>query len=104
MTHTTQIANPRVTTAQAGNCIEQRKQFHIAGSLRGTYMDTWTGRLPQDRTQGFLRATDADDFYAVYSHATPIAWYAHGVWTVPNVRYSVTTSKHQNLVRKAVGL
>lgn len=104
MTTTTRILNPRVTTTQAAVCIEQRKQFHTAGGLRGTYMDTWTGRLPQDRVQGYLRATDADDFYAVYSYATPIAWYAHGVWTVPDIRYSVTTSKQQNIARKAVGL
>lgn len=38
--------------------------------------------------------------YVVYSYATPIAWAVEGetLLTVPDVRYSVTTSRHQSLV------
>lgn len=34
----------------------------------------------------------------IYSYGTPIAWFdsEYGVWVVPDVRYSVTTSKHQS--------
>jgi len=34
----------------------------------------------------------------VYSYGTPIAWFdrEHGVWVVPDVRYSVITAKHQS--------
>ena len=102
MTHTT-ATHPKVNLSTAGDYIASRRGFTCNGTLTGGYLDARTGRLPQDRVQGFLRATDADDFYAVYSYATPIAWFAHGVWTVPDVRYSVTTSKHQNIVRKAAG-
>ena len=41
--------------------------------------------------------------YVVYSYATPIAWHTEaGVWYIPAIKYSVTTSKHQNVVRRAV--
>lgn len=95
---------PRVTPPTAGHYIANRLNFTCNETLTGGYFKTGTGQLPEDRKNGFLRAQDADDFYAVYSYVTPIAWYAHGVWTVPNVRYSQTTSRHQNVVRKAVGL
>ena len=40
--------------------------------------------------------------YAVYSYGTPIAWhYAEG-WYVVEQKFSVTTSKHQNYVRRAI--
>lgn len=92
----------RIANTQAHEYIAARKAFsNHNGSLRGT-TETGTGRLPQDRVNGFYRATDADDFYAVYSYATPIAWYAHGTWTVPAVKYSVTTSRHQSAVNRAV--
>lgn len=46
----------------------------------------------------------ADDVqYTIYSFDTPIAWLSDGVWTVPDVKYSVRTSKHQGKVRMAVG-
>lgn len=38
-------------------------------------------------------------FYVVYSYSTPIAW-AWGVHvTIPEERYSVTTSKQQTIVK-----
>jgi hypothetical protein len=40
--------------------------------------------------------------YIVYSYGTPIAWFKNGEWTIPALKYSVTTSKHQNYVRRAV--
>lgn len=38
----------------------------------------------------------------VYSYATPIAWYdsEFGVWVKPDVKYSITTSKHQGYLWK----
>lgn len=104
MTTVKTTTSVRVSTSEAHAHIGQRTQFHTSGSLQGTYFRTECGMLPQHRMASYLRAQDADDFYAVYSYFTPIAWYAHGTWTVPDVRYSVTTSKHQNIVRKAVGL
>jgi hypothetical protein len=103
-TTSTTHTHPKVTTQKAGAWIRLRKQFSTSGSLKGGYMDAGVGILPQNRVNGFMRATEADDFYAVYSYATPIAWYAHGSWVVPQVKYSATTSRHQSIVRRATGL
>lgn len=76
------------------------------GSLRGE-RERWPtsfGRLPA--THGARLRTDSTRHgidMIIYSYATPIAWHAHGVgWTVPDVTYSVTTSRHQSLVRVAL--
>ena len=43
--------------------------------------------------------------YVVKSYATPIAWKLDdGTWEVPAEKYSVTTSRHQSFVRRAVQL
>ena len=55
---------------------------------------------------GMLPADYLDELkgveYIVYSYGTPIAWFKNGEWTIPALKYSVTTSKHQNYVRRAV--
>lgn len=99
MTTTTQTA---VTINGAVTHIANRTGFKANGTFSGSHFGLGIGRLPADRVSGFLKAMDADDFYVVYSYGTPIAWHAHGTWTVPDVRYSVTTTRHQNTVRKAV--
>lgn len=52
--------------------------------------------------------TDSPD-YIVYSYATPIAWHVPDDgddggerWVIPDVRYSSTTTRHQNIVRTAL--
>jgi len=41
--------------------------------------------------------------YVVKSYATPIAWKLEdGSWVVPAEKYSITTSRHQSVVRRAV--
>lgn len=41
--------------------------------------------------------------YVVYSYSTPIAWALDdNTWVMPKDKYSVTTSKHQGLVRYAI--
>jgi len=57
------------------------------------------GRLPQDFCDQ-LRSDQPD--YIVYSYGTPIAWHSNSGWFMPNCKYSVTTSKHQGYVRRAV--
>lgn len=65
-----------------------------------------TGRLPEDWRQVFKE--DSPD-YVVYSYATPIAWHVPddgddggARWVIPDVKYSPTTTRHQNLVRTAL--
>lgn len=76
------------------------------GSLRGE-REQWPtsfGRLPATHAAR-LRADSSRHGIdmIIYSYATPIAWHAHGAgWTVPDVTYSVTTSRHQSVVRVAL--
>ena len=86
-------------------------------SLRGRTMNV--GRLSQlgqlpDEWRAQWREDKGEIDYVIYSYQTPIAWrirdtwYGNGGqthshrWIVPDVRYSVTTSKHQNNVRTAL--
>lgn len=48
-----------------------------------------------------LRSESVD--YVVWDYATPIAWHVAGQadWVIPDVRYSKTTTRHQNLMRVA---
>jgi|SRR6266436_4837829 len=39
------------------------------------------------------------DVFVVFSYKTPIAWYFNENWTIPDVKYSVTTTHHQSLIR-----
>lgn len=34
----------------------------------------------------------------IYSYDTPIAWLDAGLWIIPDVSYSITTSKHQGFL------
>jgi len=63
-------------------------------------MPAATGWLPQNWAQRMW--TDRPT-YVVWSYATPIGWRTHdGVWRVPRIFYSRTTSAHQGALRTAV--
>lgn len=44
--------------------------------------------------------------YVVWDYGTPIAWHVLNVaeWIIPEVRYSKTSTRHQNLLRTACGV
>lgn len=104
MPMTTATTTHRVNLQQVPNCIRGRLRFDANRTMRGgPEAICGTGRLPDAYVPCcFNLDRYADDFYAVYSYTTPIAWFANGQWTVPEVHYSVTTSRHQNIVRKAI--
>lgn len=54
----------------------------------------WANRMWADS----MREAD----YAIYSYQTPIAWHRPDMdcWVMPNVGYSVTTTRHQGVVRR----
>lgn len=64
-------------------------------SWHGTYEYCGAGRLPYSLLDSL--PTDAD--YYVYSYATPIAWVKDDVVTIPEVKYSSTTSRQQTICR-----
>lgn len=83
--------------------IEERKGFR-QGPLRGNILSEGyapsKGLLP-DEWAILLRAESPT--YIVISYETPIAWWSDVLgWTVPDVRYSRTTTRHQNAVRSAL--
>lgn len=55
---------------------------------------TTTGCLPSEYRDAVRAAR-----YVVFSYRTPIAWLTDTGWTVPDVRYSRTTSRHQSVAR-----
>jgi hypothetical protein len=79
------------------------QQEFKASALSGHAHTEGTGRLSDslDRER-FLQDVEGIN-YAVYSYGTPIAWYTEGNgWYVVEQKFSVTTSKHQNYVRRAI--
>lgn len=84
--------------------------FKTGGALRGEKGNATgfaVGRLPSEYWDS---VKDAD--YVVYSYATPIAWHisydtgsavANPRWVMPNEKYSLTTTRHQAIIRTALG-
>jgi len=82
------------------DAIENSQDFDTSGALKGRnerHGAMNLGRLPRD-----LDATARDADYVVYSYATPIAWRTQGQWHTPDVKYSVTTSRHQSKIFTAI--
>lgn len=92
----------KINQRQAIDHIAARVDFDASALSGRVHGSMFTGRLPEMYLADFRDASTADDFYVVTSYATPIAWHANGVWFVPDVRYSVTTSgKHQSRLYQA---
>ena len=80
----------------AAGFISAQREFQ-GSNLRGTKTFAGMGRL--HRAYDAMAVSKAD--FIVYSYATPIAWCIGGAWVIPCESYSATTTKHQNLVRRA---
>jgi len=66
-----------------------------------TYTPSQTGRLNEENAK---KLSSDNPNYIVHSYGTPIAWHGDNGWVVPEQKHSVTTSNHQNIVRRAIGL
>ena len=86
--------------------IADRQDFDTHGAMRGESGLPLSGNgiLPRDWRDVLnaqTRAAAVD--FVVYSYATPIGWHLKdGRWIVPDVSYSVTTSRHQGRLRWAL--
>ncbi|HLS01869.1 MAG TPA: hypothetical protein VK054_07825 [Beutenbergiaceae bacterium] len=60
-----------------------------------------TGRLPKEWVEVYRSDRENPGIsYVVYSYATPIAWVrADGETVIPDVGYSLTTTRHQGMCR-----
>lgn len=78
-----------------------------ASALSGSSFKKYTpdsGRLNPEEFALLKQATQGTEWvYVVFSYGTPIAWRVDGGdWYVVEQKFSVTTSKHQNLTRRAI--
>lgn len=81
--------------------ITTRQEFR-ASALEGRVYNVGSGRLDAEETARYNQDL-ASTIYWVYSYSTPIAWYSTATgWYIVAQKFSVTTSKHQNYVRRAV--
>jgi len=99
----------RITTHETPHYIERRLRFY-AGAMTGSTVsignDYRIGDLPADHVKRWrddvnrAKATGRE-MYAVWSYDTPIGWAVGGETPyMPPVRYSITTSRHQDLVMR----
>jgi len=82
-----------------------RQEFK-ASALTGTFKDYTPseGRLNREEYALLESAMNESRIaFVIFSYGTPIAWHtdARG-WYVVEQKFSVTTSKHQNLTRRAI--
>lgn len=83
--------------------LAERIDFKTGGALRGALHDpTRIGGFGQLDPK-YWNEVQAST-YIVWSYETPIAWYnaLEGTWTMPDRKYSVTTSNHQGRIRTAL--
>lgn len=91
----------QVNQRDAEYYVENRLDFR-ASALEGLDGRTNTyGRLDSDEVAQYERVKESID-YVVLSYRTPIAWHSAEGWYVVSQKFSVTTSKHQGIVRRAV--
>ena len=95
----------QVNQRDAEHYISTRQEF-TASALSGVNVNlnglngAW-GRLdPEEFAR--LKQDETRIEYAVYSYGTPIAWHTSQGWYIVSQKFSQTTSKHQNAVRRAV--
>jgi len=80
--------------------IATRQEFR-ASALEGRCYSAGEGRLDPEEIAKYNEALNRAHYW-VYSYSTPIAWYTSEGWYVVEQKFSVTTSKHQNYVRRAM--
>lgn len=84
--------------------IATRQEFQ-ASALSGRFerFTPQSGRLdPEEQAVLAKWAGGIGGLYVVYSYGTPIAWRGLEGWYVVSQKFSQTTSKHQNLTRRAI--
>lgn len=94
----------RLSHFNIGAAIARMEDFKSnTGSFRGAKVSYTpsSGRMPSAEAEK-MAGHNVD--YVVHSYATPIAYHHSGGWEYPDVSYSATTSKHQSVVRGALGI
>lgn len=99
----------KTTTRTAAPAIAARQPFTTSGALVGEFLTAGSasrlGRLPDAHRVTWRKAvkTHGRDLYVVWSYGTPIGWAGPGeALTIPEVKYSSTTTKHQGNLRRSL--
>jgi hypothetical protein len=96
----------RTTVNYADTYIQALEPFHTGNPRGGLWGDDSStvmhlGKLPEPYRSQIYGSPGL--VYVVYSYQTPIAWVtSDGKTHIPDVKYSVTTTKHQHITRKAL--
>jgi len=91
----------QINQRDADYYVTNRLDFR-ASALEGLDGRTNTyGRLDAEEVAHYEKVKESID-YVVLSYRTPIAWHSSEGWYVVAQKFSVTTSKHQGIVRRAV--
>lgn len=91
----------QVNQRDAEYYVTNRLDFR-ASALEGLDGRTNTyGRLDAEEVAQYEKVKESID-YVVMSYRTPIAWHSAEGWYVVAQKFSVTTSKHQGIVRRAI--
>lgn len=87
------------------DAVDDQKPF-VRGNLSGQFVreGVTMGRLPEEYVKIFRQQQELGlVHFVIYSRLTPIAWVLYsGSWIIPDVKYSVSTTNHQNVVRTAI--
>lgn len=85
-----------------GGLLGARKPFRSHGAMAAhKFALSTTGRLPKEWVNIYRSDRENPGIsYVVYSYSTPIAWVCFdGRVVIPEVGYSVTTTRHQGMCR-----
>lgn len=87
--------------------LRECESFVTAGALKGSKAPICEvptmGQLPTEYRDLLKEASSCEILeYVVWSYLTPIAWKIDGEWMQPAIYYSVTTTRHQNLIATAL--
>lgn len=96
------IASIRHDVGGPFGLLSSRSPFRSHGAMRAhAYAPRGTGRLPAEWVDVYRSDCENPGIsYVVYSYQTPIAWLRNdGRTVIPDVGYSVTTTRHQGLCR-----
>ena len=87
--------------SEASEAIQNREAFLASALWAIDGRSNTYGMLNPEEIEKYEAVRDSID-YVVMSYRTPIAWHSSEGWYVVSQKFSVTTSKHQNYVRRSV--
>jgi hypothetical protein len=86
---------------QASEAIQNREAFLASALWAIDGRSNTYGMLNPEEIEQYEAVRDSIDF-VVMSYKTPIAWHSSAGWYMVKQKFSVTTSRHQGIVRRAL--